>query len=121
MGMARGVAGEMADRGCILHYDLSNQGEPSRQMDDKYQQGIAASPEPPDLVYCTNGRKEDDHILLGNSGGAGLPRRRVKTKEGIFMRCAVPVCASLGVKSLAVIRQSCAANKRSGRGERTDI
>ena len=51
-------------------------------MDEKYRE-IAASLELPDLVYCTNRHKEDDHILLENSGGAGLPRRRVKTrKEG---------------------------------------
>jgi hypothetical protein len=53
---------------------------------------------------------------LDSQGGEGR-----REKEGIFMRCAVPVCASLGVKSLVVIRQSCAANERSGRGERTGI
>jgi hypothetical protein len=40
-------------------------------MDGK-RQGIAASPESPDLVSCPNAHKEDDHILFGGGGGAGL-------------------------------------------------
>jgi hypothetical protein len=44
---------------------------PSDKMDDKWQ-GIAANPAPADLVYCPNAHKEDDHILFGTGGGAGL-------------------------------------------------
>jgi hypothetical protein len=52
MGMALGVSGEVADDNCTLRPSHSNHGEPSRQLDGK-RQGVAASPEPPDLVYCT--------------------------------------------------------------------
>jgi hypothetical protein len=71
MGMALGVSGEVTDENCKLRHDHSNHGEPSGLMDGK-RQGIAVSPEPPGLVYCTKAHKEDDHILFGNGGGAGM-------------------------------------------------
>jgi hypothetical protein len=71
MGMALGVTGEMTDENCNLRHEHSYHGEPSGQMDGK-RQGIAARLESPDLVYCRNAREEDDRILFGNGGGAGL-------------------------------------------------
>lgn len=52
MRMAPGEAGEMADTSANLHHDLSNHGEASRHMEEKYS-GITASSEPPDLICCT--------------------------------------------------------------------
>jgi hypothetical protein len=65
------IPGEMASGNCKSRNDHSNHSEPSGQLDRK-RQGIVASPEPPDLVCCPNAHKEDDHILFGNGGGAGL-------------------------------------------------
>lgn len=59
-------------RDCKLQHDLSNHGELSGQMDGKRQGVAASSLEPPDLAYRTDAHEEDDHILLGNGGGAGL-------------------------------------------------
>jgi hypothetical protein len=89
-------------------------------MDGK-RQGIAASPEPPDLVYCPNAHKEDDDIPFRNGDGAGLDGGEADGKKRASS-CAVPflfVLVLLGVKSCTIPRQSCAANERFGRGERT--
>jgi hypothetical protein len=62
--------------------------ESSRQIDGK-RQGIAASPESPDLVYCPNAHKEDDHILFGGGSRGGLlGREAVKKRKA--SSCTVP-------------------------------
>lgn len=74
-------------------HDHSNHSEPSGQMDGK-RQGIAASPEPPDLVYCPNAHKEDDRILFGNGGGAGLWGEKQMRKGGHLVPCRFFLCWS---------------------------
>jgi hypothetical protein len=98
MGMALVVSGRMADKRCKLRHDPSNHSEPNGQMDGKRQELRPA--EPPDLVYCPNVHKEDDHILFGDGGGAGLLGRQVVLYP--WLAAAAPADQSITTSSAAV-------------------
>jgi hypothetical protein len=102
MGMALGVSGEMADENCKLRDDHSNHGEVSGQIDRK-RPGIAASPEPPGLVFCTNAHKEEITSCWGTVAELDCEAENGDEKKRASS-CAVPflfVLVFLGAKSFA--------------------
>jgi hypothetical protein len=81
-------AGSIGQREGANYDTIPRISESSRQMDGEWQ-GIAANSESPDFVYCPNARKEDDHILFGDGGGAGLLGGEADDKRRASS-CAVP-------------------------------
>jgi hypothetical protein len=109
--MVLGVVGGMADGNCKLLHNHSNHSEPGGQMDGKWQ-GIAARPEPGDLVYCTNAHK-GNRTLFGNSGGAGMgvenedenadERKRASSCAGAVSVCVGPAGGEVRHNTTAVL------------------
>jgi hypothetical protein len=110
VGMALGVLGEIADENCKLQQDHSNHGKPSGQMDGK-RQGVAASLEPPDLVFCTNTTKTI------KSCWDTVAELDWEAESGDLRDRGAPSCAVPFLFVLVLVGQSCAANKRSEPGE----